>query len=165
MYISLYITSTRSEIIYSDGLYFSILHSSINLYKSRKVSVLIILLQVNFESESKVNIKSKVDAKMLSWLSAISCCYFPEEIVFLEKLNRKINKNVLISMLMDCVKSESHLTAKWRAEEMKMHQESQTLAWNIHFSTNTASYNGYYSHYNRVSSAYTSEQYQWNKML
>lgn len=165
MYISIYITSTRSEIIYSDGLYFSILHSSINLYKSGKVSVLIILLQVNFESESKVNIKSKVDAKMLSWFSAISCCYFPEEIFFLEKLNRKINKNVLISMLMDCVKSESHLTAKWKAEEMKMHQESQTLAWNIHFSTNTASYNGYYSHYNRVSSAYTSEQYQWNKML
>lgn len=63
MYISLYITSTRSEIMYLGGLYFSILHSSIKHYKSGKVSVLIIFFQVNFESESKVNIKSKMDDK------------------------------------------------------------------------------------------------------
>lgn len=98
------------------------------------------MLQVNLESESKVNIKSKVDDKILSWFSAISYCYFPEETIILEKLNRKRNKNVLILILMDCVKSKSHLMAKWKAEEMKMHQESQILAWNIHLSTNTASY-------------------------
>lgn len=128
MYIALYITSTRSEIVYLGGLYFSILHSSIKHYKSGKVSVLIIFFQVNFESESKVNIKSKMDDKMLSWFSAISYCYSPEEIFFSEKLNRKRNKNALISVLMDCVKSKSHLKAKWNAEEMKMYEESKILA-------------------------------------